>query len=221
MTSPKNRGFQRPRPSKRALHLARTASARQAIGELQPGHEVFALTYGQFSLADAIVALLAQTGPATVDIMVWTVSPDDLLRLTAEHQRGALTQLRMIIDYTLPGRHVSHCEGLKLLLEASQIRFTRVHAKVVLIRNDQWSLTVRTSANLNINHRMEFVEVSDDPAMCAFMTGVFDELFDEIDEGARSGSLPLLGYTPTVEQASGIAMGRVGAVKPLTTGRKP
>ena len=58
----------------REIRAAKTGSARQAIGQLARGMELYILTYGQFSLIDALIAIVEQTGPADVTLSTWTAA---------------------------------------------------------------------------------------------------------------------------------------------------
>jgi len=60
--------------AKRDIRMARASTAREAIGHIEKQTDKFILTFGQFSLIDALVVLLDQTGPATVDISTWTAA---------------------------------------------------------------------------------------------------------------------------------------------------
>lgn len=64
---PTARSFtQRRRPI--APKVAATANARTALAEWDRGLTTSVLTFGQFSLFDAILAVLDRTGPAHVDL---------------------------------------------------------------------------------------------------------------------------------------------------------
>lgn len=60
------------------------------------------------------------------------------------------------------------------------IRTTRIHAKFVVIRNEQWNIVIRTSANLNKNVRLENFEIDDDKDFADFFQKFFDEAFKKI-----------------------------------------
>ena len=57
---------------KRAVESFKTAA--DCIGTIEPGTALFAVTRGQFSMIDAILACLDQTGPADVSLWTWTVA---------------------------------------------------------------------------------------------------------------------------------------------------
>ena len=144
-------------PRKRSVRAARTGNARDAIGTLEPGCEIYCLTYGQFSLIDALVALLEQTGPADVVLATWTAAQADLRRAATLMQQdsGQIRSLRMIVDRSFLTRQPEYCATMRELFGDAAIRTARSHAKFMAIRNDRWNLAVRTSMNLNENPRLE------------------------------------------------------------------
>ena len=70
----------------RESRIAKSSNASEAIGRIERGSDTFVLTFGQFSLIDALVHILDQTGPATVDLSTWTAN-DTHLQRSAESRR--------------------------------------------------------------------------------------------------------------------------------------
>ena len=60
--------------SNKGIRVSKTGSAIQAIGILEQSMDCFILTYGQFSLIDALMSILKQTGPAHVSLSTWTAA---------------------------------------------------------------------------------------------------------------------------------------------------
>jgi len=178
--------------SKREIRMEKTASASIAIGELEKGHDVFILTFGQFSLIDALIAILHQTGPADVIISTWTAAHAHLEK-TAELMMDAnIRSLRMIVDRSFKTRQPEYFAHMIERFGAESIRETVTHAKFMTIRNDKWNIVVRTSMNLNENPRLENIEISDDEKFADFFESVTDEIFAEIAPLEKQKSLPKL-----------------------------
>lgn len=55
-------------PRRRVIRAAKHHQAADAFGPIEPGCEIFCFTFGQFSLIDAIAALIDATGPADVTL---------------------------------------------------------------------------------------------------------------------------------------------------------
>ena len=60
--------------------------------------------------------------------------------------------------------------------------------------------------NLNENPRLENIEVSDDKALCGFLTGVVDSIFVEAAEGDFRAPMTSLESVPGVQQSSGTSV---------------
>lgn len=199
------------KPRKRTVRAAKTGAASTAIGPLSPGMEVFILTFGQFSLIDAIVYLLQQTGPADVIVSTWTAADADLRKSAALIESTSIRSMRWIVDRSFVSRQPDYCATMRRLFGDDSIRTTRSHAKFVTIRTEEYSLAIRTSMNLNHNPRLENIEISDDEALCSFFEGIASELFAEQPAGKFNGQLPLLAATPDAGRARSVS--RVGVAK--------
>lgn len=178
---------QRPAP-KRTRRLSKVTNARDTLAGFGHGMELDCLTFGQFSIMDAVEAILDTTGPSDVAISTWTAAAADLSR-TAQHLRDErIRSLRMVVDRSFLTRQPDYAKLCIELFGPDAIRTTRVHAKFVLIRNAEWAVTIRTSMNLNDNPRLEYLQVCDDSELCEWYTQIVDELFAQESpglEGAR------------------------------------
>ena len=194
MSSPKTHRADKPR--RRVIRAVKTGSANEAIGKLGAGCEIFTLTYGQFSLIDALCAILEQTGPANITLSTWTAADADLRR--AEHllRSADILSMRYIVDRSFATRMPHYCRAMRELFGDDCIRTTRSHAKWSTVINDTWNLAIRTSMNMNHNPRLETIEISDDPALCEFLASVADDIFAEQQPSVFNGELPTLASVP-------------------------
>lgn len=152
-------------------------SAFDALGPIEPGCEIFALTNGQFSMIDVLEHVLHHTGRASIDIATWTAADGDLRRAHAFMLDGRIDRVRMIVDPSFRSRKPEFCKTLVELFGNDAIRTTPIHGKFACVRNERWSIAIRSSMNLNPNKRIETVEISDDPTLADFLTGLTDEIF--------------------------------------------
>lgn len=193
----------------RKPRLAKVVNARDALSDFGRGMETYCLTFGQFSLMDAIEAILEKTGPADVSLSTWTAGGADLARSAESLHNGNIKSLRFVCDCSFGQRQPGYLAKLRELFGDEAIRTTRTHAKFAVITNDEWSVAVRTSMNLNENPRLESIEVSDDPDLAAFLLRVVDELFAEEEPcDFRTKSRPVLPGIEGVMPAERVAMGR-------------
>jgi len=159
------------------INATRGESAKKTIGKLYKGCEIFGLTKGQFSLSDLIKAILDQTGPVKLQISTWTAAKADIKSAYNLLKSGNIQSVRFLVDQSFKTRQPEYCKFLLEMFGSDAVRMTRSHCKFVLIRNEEWNITVRTSMNLNKNPRLENFEVSDDPKLCDFMQSLIDEVW--------------------------------------------
>lgn len=178
------------KPRKRAIRHFAVGAADQAIGPITPGCEIFAMTNGQFSIVDILEHCLSTTGPASLDIATWTAADGDLRRAHAFLLSQTVTRARFVVDPSFRTRKPEFCETLVGLFGNDAIRTTPLHGKFALLRNAEWSLAIRTSMNLNVNRRIESVEISDDPALGEFLERFVDDVFGRSPD-ANFASQPL------------------------------
>lgn len=206
------RSTTRKTPARRP-RLSKVTNARDALADFGRGMETYCLTFGQFSLMDAVEAILEKTGPADVTLSTWTAGGADLSR-SAEHlHNGHIRSMRFVCDCSFGQRQPGYLAKLRELFGDDAIRTTRTHAKFAVLTNDSWQVAVRTSMNLNENPRLESIEVSDDPVLAGFLLSVVDALFAEESVGDfRTKSRPVLAGLESVMPAERVEMGRGVAV---------
>jgi hypothetical protein len=156
----------------------RVESVAEAVGPIERHCEIFGVTKGQFSLVDLLLHLLEGTGPADVVISTWTAAGADIEHAFKLLASGAIRSLRFIVDFSFPSRQPAYSAALRERFGDGAIRVCKNHCKFVLIRNERWNLTVRTSMNLNENRRLENFEISDDAALAGYLTAVVADLFE-------------------------------------------
>jgi len=158
-------------------------AAEVAIGKLELGARVIGLTKGQFSLLDLLRAVLAQTGPAHVCVSTWTTGIRDAENAMFLLDGGQMLSFRLLTDRSFAARQAKYCARIRQIFGDNAIRATRTHAKFATIRNDTWSVCIRSSMNLNRNPRFEQFDLDDDPEICAFFQAHADEMEDLMPPG--------------------------------------
>lgn len=152
-------------------------SALMALGRLQSGARLALLSKGAVSMGDVLAWALEQTGPADVLLSTWTIASDEIGALGRLVTGGGIRRLRLLTDFSFRHRHPAYCAQLRGTFGPESVALTVVHAKLAVITNEQWSVVVRSSANLNRNSRVEFYEVSDERALAEYLAGVLGEWF--------------------------------------------
>lgn len=182
------------------------------------GHDtVLVLTFGQFSIGDAIRHLLDRTGRAHVTIATWTAAAAEIEHAHKLLTDDRITGMRWVVDRSFQTRQPQYCRALVDRFGADAIRATRTHAKFVVIRGADEAVSILTSCNLNANARLETLLVTRDPATADWLTGVVDEIWRTSPAGDLSfGDLP---STPPPPGGGPVVTGSRPAVGRVVPGR--
>ena len=132
---------------------------------------------GEWAIHEALHVLLSYTGPASVMMETFNVSEDALRPMFFEVEAGHITDLRLVL-YMNVKRH-----KLEMLLFAAgitaNIRLTPCHAKVLLIRNEQYRIGIVGSANANQPIRYEAGVIFSEPGLFDFFEETFNRVFND------------------------------------------
>lgn len=157
--------------------LTRLQTASDAVVGLEHNFSIYGFTKGQWSLSDLILAVMAKTGPADLSLCTWTAHHQDLSRAEYLFRSDHVRRLRFLTDVSFPRRRPEFAAFIREQFGLEAIRLSQVHAKLALIKNDEWSVVIRTSMNLNMNPRFEDFMVDDDAALADFLDTIFAEIW--------------------------------------------
>lgn len=150
--------------------------AQEIVSTLRPGGRIVAITKGEFSLIDVIRGLLDVIGPADVRLSAWTMALEDATAVAGLLDSGLIRSFRLYVDRSFPTRRPAYCAAVVARFGAAAISMSRIHAKMVTMRNDRWDVAIRGSLNLNRNRCSENVDIDDNAAICNMIDGYFDEV---------------------------------------------
>ena len=164
-------------PTQRAIRADESyQTAGACIGELAPGMSLFALTRGQWSMIDAILWCLRQTGPARLSIWTWTIADYEIQAFTALRSSGGIREGRMVIDHGARNKNAALIAGWKEQFGSESVRYVVNHAKIATIEGGGLKLLLRGSMNLNFNPRFEQFDLSEGGPAFDLVREVEDEL---------------------------------------------
>ena len=158
----------------RAAESFKTAS--ECIGTIKKGSGLFALTRGQFSMIDAVLACLDQTGPAAVSLWTWTVAEYEVQVLERMRRDERLLSGRLVIDAGARSKNAAIIAQWKASFGGESVRYVVNHAKVATIENAEWKILLRGSMNLNFNPRFEQFDLTEGGADFDLIREVENEL---------------------------------------------
>jgi hypothetical protein len=155
------------KPRRRIVSFpARKARALEGIRDevasaLEPGGFVTGLLAGRCSSFDVLTGLLDKTGPARLTLATWTLGRAEVERLAWMLDSGLVYDPVVVLDKSFASTR-GYRSRLLEVLGSGRLAEVETHAKVTIIRNASWDVTIRSSMNANRNNRLEQVDVNDD-----------------------------------------------------------
>jgi hypothetical protein len=144
---------------KRAVESFQTAA--ECIGKIEKGSSLFAITRGQFSMIDAILACLDQCGPAKVSLWTWTIAEYEIQCLERLRNDNRITEATLVIDHIGIKKNRTLLNQWQDQFGAQSVRFVVNHSKIATISDGTFALLLRGSMNLNFNPRFEQFDLTE------------------------------------------------------------
>ena len=122
------------------------------LGEIENGKFYQFYSFGRFSMLDVMVYLLKQIGPAHILCGTWSISQESIDQLVRLKNRNEILSLAFVLD---PRVKVTKAKPLQMLKANFDFVFSPWHAKVTVMQNEHWSITIVSSQNMTQNPKIE------------------------------------------------------------------
>jgi len=129
------------------------AKLTEVFGTIAQDQVIPYVSLGDWSTHDLLFFLLEQTGPARVWFTTWAISEYAIRQLYQFVEHGMILQLKGIFDYRNGVRKPAELQFLQKI--TTEIKPAKCHAKVTVIENDDWGISIVGSANFTRNPRIE------------------------------------------------------------------
>ena len=147
----------------------------KSIGLLSQNRQKHYYSDGNFNLLKLIFYLLRQTGPSHVLMSTYSISQDSLEQVQNRVNRGELLSIRFLIDNRVK---VMSPKPFQMLRQGFQYRCISLHAKVALIWNEEWKISIVTSQNATDNPKLERGVIFTDEAVFNFDKTILEDAFN-------------------------------------------
>jgi len=147
--------------TRRARAVESFKTAAECIGSIEPGTSLFAITRGQFSMIDAVLACLDQCGPSAISLWTWTIAEYEVECLERLRNDGRVTAATLVIDYGARNKNAELIRQWKNTFGENSVRYVVNHSKIATIESDKFRLLLRGSMNLNFNPRFEQFDLTE------------------------------------------------------------
>jgi hypothetical protein len=165
-----------------------TANSDLAISALEKNSRIIGLTRGDFSLIDLIHSILKKIGQSKIILCTWSAGIKDANQVKWMLNSGLIQSFTLVTDHSYVTRQKKYALAVEELFGKENIRTSEIHAKFVLIQNDDWNICIRTSMNLNANKTCETFEIDDDKNIFNFYRKFVDETFSNTPNGFEQKS---------------------------------
>jgi len=165
-----------------------SGNAKSSVTSLEKGKRIIGLTRGDFSLIDLIHAIIQKIGKSKIICCTWSAGIKDANQVKWLLNSGLIESFTLVTDHSYVTRQKKYALAIEDLFGIENIRTSEIHAKFVLIQNDEWNLAIRTSMNLNANKTCETFEIDDDIEIYNFYRKFIDETFKNTPQGFEQKS---------------------------------
>lgn len=167
-----------------------SSTATDVARDIKKGCRIIGLTRGQFSLVDLIYSTLTHiTGAANVIVVTWSAGIKDVRTVEWMRTTSLIKSLMLITDYSYITRQEKYTIEVEKLFGKENIRTTDIHAKFVLIYNDEWHIAITTSMNLNANKTCEHYEIDEGEGIFNFFEKFVIEVCGAMPNGFTESSV--------------------------------
>ena len=149
-------------------------SLTKAIGQLQNGLTTHFYSWGNFNLVRLMMYILKQTGPAHAFMTSYSFSQKSIEQLKNRMDKNELLSFRVIIDNRVKSMSPLPFQMLKSCFD---YRCTSIHAKIALIWNENWHISIVTSQNATDNPKLERGTIFTDTAVFNFDLNTLENEF--------------------------------------------
>lgn len=152
-----------------------TKSLTESIGLIENGTTIHYYSYANFNLVSLILYVIKQTGPVHAFMTSYSFSQKSIEQLQKRIERGELLSFRVIIDNRVKSMSP---KPFQMLSTCFNYRCTSIHAKVALLWNDAWKITIVTSQNATNNPKMERGVIYTDSKLFNFDLKALEDAFE-------------------------------------------
>lgn len=164
--------------SDKDIAITNILTSPKHLGVIENGYNKHFYTRGAFDLVQLVLYILKQTGPADVVISSYSVAEDSIRTLHRMVEKGDILSIRFLIDNRV--RSISP-KPFDVLINTFPgcYRCLSLHAKIALISNSDWKISVVGSQNATHNPKLERGIIHTDPEIFLFDKMVLDDEFDK------------------------------------------
>lgn len=151
------------------------------LGSICQGIDKHFYSNGAFNLVQLMLYVLKQTGPAHVFLSTYSIAEDSISTLRRYVDDGTILSIHFLIDNRV--RSISPKPFAHLIASfPDAYRCISLHAKVALISNDNWHISIVGSQNATHNPKLERGIIHTSENIWLFDNNI---MYDQFNKGAK------------------------------------
>lgn len=182
-SSTKNIMVQNFRFKKSELGYFKDKNSDLAMVNFEKDCRILGFTNGNFSLIDLIYSTLKKVGKSRVIIGTWSAGIKDAHQVKWMMDEDLISDFKILTDHSYKNRQQKYAASIEDLFGLENIRTSEMHAKFVLIENENFKISIRSSMNLNANKTCELFEIDEGSEIFDFLMNFVIHTFDKMDKG--------------------------------------
>jgi len=166
----------------------RYARCAEVVGKIHKGETIHLVSAAEWSAHDLINHLVSQTGPVDLWFTTWSISEDGLRSMLKLRDTGGITSINAVLDWRIRIRNPSAHQLARG--QVDRLRVYSCHAKIYVLRNTKWGISIVSSANMTNNPRIEASVITEDPKIAGWHSNWISQVIDgsapfEGDDGKK------------------------------------
>lgn len=157
--------------------VAEVLLSPQGLGTIKPGTSKHFYSDGAFNLVQLVTYILKQTGPAHIFLTTYSIAEDSINVLKRKVEHGEILSARFIVDNRVRSMSAKNFDLLAGSF-AGCYRCRALHAKVALVYNEDWHITLIGSQNATRNPKLERGIIHTDVNIFNFDKKILEHEFD-------------------------------------------
>ena len=141
------------------LSLKNKESLKCISVALQKNKNIHFNTLGYWNFIDVVKVVISVIGPCSLYLSSWSISNNVVMQLSSMKQSGILKEINGVFDFRITAHKSNEYTLFKSF--ANNTILTHNHSKVTLLYNDNWFVTINSSANATENPRNECGVISE------------------------------------------------------------
>lgn len=122
------------------------------IGQLNTNEDIHFYSYGNFNLVKLVLHIIEHVGASHLLMCSYSFSKHSIERLQHNIDKGSILSFKLLIDNRVK---TMSPKPFDMIMRMFEYKCTSLHAKVALIWNDNWHISIVTSQNATDNPKLE------------------------------------------------------------------